>query len=58
MVLWGKLWYYEQNYGTMDKTSYMLLYQELWNLIYEGKKHGRLPKTNLDFLEVFKNFDL
>ena len=40
-----KLWYYGQNYGTMDKT--MLLYQELWNLIYEGKKHGRLPKTNL-----------
>ena len=28
----------------------MLLYQELWNLIYEGKKHGRLPKTNLKTL--------
>ena len=30
MVLWTKLWYYTENYGT---------------LIYEGKNHGRLPKT-------------
>ena len=28
----------------------MLLYQELWNLIYEGKKHSRVPKTNLKTL--------
>ena len=30
MVLWTKLWYYTENYGTS---------------IYEGKKHGRLPKN-------------
>ena len=31
MVLWTKLWYYTENYGTS---------------IYEGKKkRGRLPKT-------------
>ena len=30
MVLWTKLWYYTENNGTS---------------IYEGKKHGRLPKT-------------
>ena len=30
MVLWTKLWYYTENYGTS---------------IYEDKKHGRLPKT-------------
>ena len=30
MVLWKKLWYYTQNYGTS---------------IYEGKIHGSLPKT-------------
>ena len=30
MVLWTKLWYYTENYGTS---------------IHEGKKHGTLPKT-------------
>ena len=30
MVIWIILWYYTENYGTS---------------IYEGKKHGRLPKT-------------
>ena len=30
MVLWKKLWYYGQNYGTS---------------ICEVKKHGRLPNT-------------
>ena len=30
MVLWTKLWYYTENYGTS---------------IYEEKKHGRLPNT-------------
>ena len=30
MVLWTKLWYYTENYGTS---------------IPEEKKHGRLPKT-------------
>ena len=30
MVLWTKLWYYTENYGTS---------------IYEEKKHVRLPKT-------------
>ena len=30
MVLWTKLWYYIENYGSS---------------IYEGKKHGKLPKT-------------
>ena len=30
MVLWTKLWYYTENYGTS---------------IYEGKRNGRLPET-------------
>ena len=30
LVLWTKLWYYTENYGTS---------------IYEEKKHVRLPKT-------------
>ena len=30
MVLWTKLWYHTENYTT---------------LIYEEKKHGRLPNT-------------
>ena len=53
MVLWTKLWYYGQNYGTMDKT--MVLWTKLW--YYEQNydiiprtielrfKHGRIPKT-------------
>ena len=37
IVLWKKLWYYEQKYGTMDKT--MVLYRELWNFDLRKKKH-------------------
>ena len=43
MVLWKKLWYFGQNYGTMDKT--MVLYRELWNFDLRRGKKGRLPKT-------------
>ena len=51
IVLWEKkLWYYEKNYGTMDKT--MVLWTKLWyytenngTSIHEGKKHVRLPTT-------------
>ena len=31
LVLWEKLWYYEKNYGTMEK--------KLW---YDNEKHGTL----------------
>ena len=30
MLLWRKLWFYTENYDT---------------LIYDGKEHGRIPKT-------------
>ena len=41
----------EKNYGTMDKTMVLwikLCYcsEKYETSIYEGKKHGRLPKTN------------
>ena len=29
MVLWTKIWYYGQNYGTIEKT--MVLYRKQWN---------------------------
>ena len=41
MVLWTKLWYYGQKYGTMDKT--ILRTMELRFTM--KKKHGRLPKA-------------
>ena len=43
MVLWTKLWFYGQNYGTIIKT--MVLYRDLWNFDLRRKKHDRLPKT-------------
>ena len=35
ILLWKKLWYYEQKYGTMDKTWYYT--ENYGNSIYEGK---------------------
>ena len=46
MVLWTKLWYYTENYGTS---------------IYEEKKHGGLPKTKRlwfimeETMEIYQN---
>ena len=46
IVLWTKLWYYTERYGTS---------------IYEGKKHGRLPKNsetliyNGENMEIYQN---
>ena len=44
MVLWKKVWYYGKNYGTMDITQWFYT-ENNGTSIYEGKKHGRLPKT-------------
>ena len=44
MVLWKKLWYYTENYGTLiyyEKT--MVLWKKLW---YYGKNYGTLEKTS------------
>ena len=38
-----KLWYDGKNYGTMDKTQWFYT-ENNGTSIYEGKKHGRLPK--------------
>ena len=45
IVLLKTLWYYEQNYGTIPRTS-----------IYEGKKHSRFPKTNKLWFIMEKNY--
>ena len=37
MVLWKKLWYYGQNYGTIPRIMELRF--------TKVKKHGRLPKT-------------
>ena len=37
MVLWAKIWYYGQNYGTILTTMDIRFMKE--------KKHGRLQKT-------------
>ena len=41
MVLWNSdlLWYYGQNYGTMDKT--IVLWTKLW---YYGQNCGTIPR--------------
>ena len=36
MVLWEKLWYYTENYGTL------IYYGKLW---YYGKNYGTMEKT-------------
>ena len=44
MVLLTKLWYYEQNYTTIDQT--IVLYQEIRNSdLRRKRKHGRLSRT-------------
>ena len=43
-VLWKKLWYFGKNYGTMEKTQWFYT-ENNGTLIFEGKKHGRLPET-------------
>ena len=49
LTYYGKLWYYGQNDGTMDKT--MVLYLELWNF------HLLRKKNMLDFQKL-RNFVL
>ena len=55
MVLWKKLLYYGQNYSTIEKP--MVYYSENYGTsIYEGKKHGRLPKTMKLIFIMEKNY--
>ena len=42
--LWKNYGTMEKNYGTMDKTQWFYT-ENNGTSIYEGKKHGRLPKT-------------
>ena len=42
MVLWKKLWYYEQNYGTILRT--------MEPRFAKKKKHGRLQKLRNFYL--------
>ena len=47
-----ELWFTMENYGTMEKNLWYFGQNVIWyytenfgTWIYEGKKHGRLPKT-------------
>ena len=46
VVLWTKLWYYTENYGTMiyeEKKTWCITKNEE-TLIYNGKNSGNIPK--------------
>ena len=61
MVLWRKLWYYGQNFGTIPKAMELRFTKgKTWyitktceTLIYDGTNNGNVPKT----IEVFEQIN-